>query len=72
MDMFPLAAQDEPPAMVTSFADFRKTTPLRPGALGAPSVRYSSASQELRQALAGAYWNYLHHPFQEARPPLDA
>ncbi len=72
MDMFPLEAQDEPPAMVTSFVDFRKTTPLRPGALAAPATRHASASQELREAVAGAYWNYLHHAFQEPRPPLNA
>lgn len=71
-DMFPLESQDQAPAMPSSFVDFRKTTPLRPGALAPPAVRHASISQELRDAVAGAYWNYLHHPFQEPRPPLDA
>jgi len=71
-DMFPLQPQDEAPAMVTSFVDFRKFTPLRPGALDPPAERYASASPVLREALAGAYWYYLHHPYKEARPPLHA
>ena len=72
MDMFPLLAQDEAPSMVTSFVDFRKVTPLRPGALEAPAVRYATVAAELREALASAYWDYLHHPHQEERPPLNA
>jgi hypothetical protein len=71
VDMFPLEAQEEAPSMVTSFVDFRKFSPLRSGALEPPAERYASASEVLRKAVARAYWNYLHHPFQAPRPPMN-
>jgi hypothetical protein len=71
-DMFPLKAQDVPPTMEASFVDFCNVTPFRTAGLAAPSVRYASASQSLREAVAGAYWYFLHHPFLEERPPQNA
>ncbi len=64
-DVFPLAAQDERPRMTESFVDFRKLTTVRPAVLKTPAKKVASLSDELRKAVSRAYWNYLHHPYQE-------
>jgi hypothetical protein len=71
-DLFALLPQDESPKMELSFVDFRKTVMLRPHALESPSKRYASASPKLREELAGAYYQYLHHEPKEPRPPKHA
>lgn len=71
-DMFPLLPQDDEPAMPTSYVDFKIITPLRPRALSGPVVRHASASSWLRKALAGAFWEYLFHKFNEPRAPISA
>jgi hypothetical protein len=69
-DLFPLLPQDAQPSMPMSFVDFTISTPLRPRGLDQPAERYASTSLWLRMALAGAYWEYLHHKFNEPRPPM--
>lgn len=56
--IFPLEAQDAEPRMERAFVDFRRLTTVRPAVLEA-STRIASASDELRNAVAQSYRQYL-------------
>ncbi len=71
-DLLALLPQDKPPRMEPSFIDFRKTAMLRPHGLDPPTTRYASASPGLSEAIAGGYYEYLHHKPKAPRPPIDA
>lgn len=55
---FPLEAQESEPRMERAFVDFRRLTTVRPAVLEA-SRRIASASDELRNAVARSYQQYL-------------
>lgn len=62
--IFPLEAQDADPRVERSFVDFRRLTTVRPEVLDA-SVRVASVSEELRRAVARAFWMYLFRRVEE-------
>lgn len=65
--IFPLAAQDTAPRMRRLFVDFRRLTTVRPEVLD-DSQRLASASEEMRRAIARAFWLYL---FRDPPPDLN-
>jgi hypothetical protein len=62
--IFPLEAQDEAPRMERSFVDFRRLTTVRPEVLD-DDQRLASLSDELRRAIARAFWMYLFRRIDE-------
>ena len=65
-DTFPLFAQEAQPALEESFIDFAELTTLHINALPIES-RYARVSDDIRDAMAAAFWNYLFHPLQQQR-----
>jgi hypothetical protein len=62
--LFPLEAQEEEPTLPRCFVDFRRITTVRPPVLAA-STRHASLSDELREALAEAFWLFLFRRLDE-------
>lgn len=55
---FPLVEQTDEPVFKRSWIDFRRLTTVREDVLQ-ESTRLLSLSEELREAMAHAFWNYL-------------
>ena len=62
---FPLEAQEEPPTVERCFVDFRRLTTVRPEVLE-QTERVASLSDELRHAVARAFYLYLFRRVTEA------
>lgn len=65
-DTFPLFPQAAQPSLDESFIDFAELTTV--DLAGLPiETRHARVSEEIRNAIARAFWNYLFHPLQQRR-----
>jgi hypothetical protein len=65
LDVFPLMAQDDEPAMAKSYVKFPRLTAVHQHVLR-DCPRRASSSDRVRRALAAAFHRYLFHPELES------